>query len=168
MPPRRHDKDFDSHDAAQICVNGHYILGFYHDSPGFRQKYCRHCGALTIFKCEHCDAEITGHYRNTAPIRLREEVPAHCHNCGRPYPWIAAKIHAAKAMADELDGLTDAERILLKASIDDIAANTPMTEVAVVRVKKVMPKIGGAIGEAFRKLIVDVSSETAAKLLKGP
>jgi hypothetical protein len=44
-------------------------------------------------------------------------------------------------MAGELDGLTDAERITLKANLDDIAANTPMTEVAAVRIKKLMPRV---------------------------
>jgi hypothetical protein len=70
-------------------------------------------------------------------------------------------------MADELEGLTDAERLTIKASIDDIAANTPMTEVAVVRVKKLIPKVLASGGEALRRLIVDVASETAAKALKG-
>jgi hypothetical protein len=35
-------------------------------------------------------------------------------------------------MADELDGLNDTERLALKATIQGIAANTPMTEVAAV------------------------------------
>lgn len=167
MPPRTHEKDFHSHDAAQICVNGHWIIGNFHDAPAFRQDFCRQCGAKTITGCPSCNAEIRGYYRNTAPINLRQEVPAFCANCGKPYPWIAAKIHAAKAMADELEGLTDAERLIIKASIDDIAANTPMTEVAVVRVKKLIPKILSSGGEALRRLIVDVASETAAKTLKG-
>jgi hypothetical protein len=70
-------------------------------------------------------------------------------------------------MVDELQGLTDAERITIQTSIDDIAANTPMTEVAVVRVKKLMPKVLSSGGEALRKLIVDIASEAAAKTLKG-
>jgi len=70
-------------------------------------------------------------------------------------------------MADELDGLTDAERLTIKASIEDIAANTAMTEVAVVRVKKLFPKILSNGGEALRRLIVEVASETAGKALRG-
>jgi Uncharacterized protein conserved in bacteria (DUF2321) len=37
----------------------------------------------------------------------------------KPHPWTAAKVVAAKAMVDELSGLDDAEKVLLKASIDD-------------------------------------------------
>jgi len=70
-------------------------------------------------------------------------------------------------MVSELQGLTDADRLIIQTSIDDIAANTPMTEVAVVRVKKLIPKVLSSGGEALRKLIVDVASETAAKALKG-
>lgn len=169
MPPRRPERgpDFNSHDTAQICLNGHFINGFYHDAPQFRQDFCKQCGAKTIIQCQDCNAEIIGYYRNAAPINLRPDVPSFCNNCGKPYPWVAAKMYAAKAMVDELDGLTDAERITIKASIDDIAANTPMTEVAVVRVKKLIPKVLASGGEALRKLIVDIASESAAKALKG-
>ncbi|HXD15986.1 MAG TPA: DUF2321 domain-containing protein [Vicinamibacterales bacterium] len=166
MPPRRHKEDFDSHDTAQICLNGHWISGSYHDAPEFREPFCKHCGSRTIIQCEHCHTEIRGFYRDAIPS-LERTVPAFCHGCGKPHPWVAAKIHAAKAMVSELQGLTDADRLIIQTSIDDIAANTPMTEVAVVRVKKLIPKVLSSGGEALRKLIVDVASETAAKALKG-
>ena len=35
----------------------------------------------------------------------------YCHGCGKPYAWTRSKIIAALAMADEVDGLTDAERV---------------------------------------------------------
>ena len=70
-------------------------------------------------------------------------------------------------MADELDGLTDVERITLKANIDDIAANTPMTEVAALRIKKLIPTVLSSGGEALRTLVVEIASEAAAKVLKG-
>jgi hypothetical protein len=41
-----------------------------------------------------------------------------------------------------------------------------MTQVAVVRVKKLIPKMGELAG-AMRKLVVDVAGKTAAELLKG-
>jgi hypothetical protein len=167
VPPRRHLKDFDSHDTAQICVNGHWISGTYHDAPAFRQAFCKECGARTIIECEQCRTEIQGHYRNAAPMDWTVRVPVYCHACGKPYPWVEARIHAAKALVEELQGLTDAERITIQTSIDDIAANTPMTEVAVVRVKKLLPKVLSGGGEALRKIIVDIATETAAKALKG-
>lgn len=95
------------------------------------------------------------------------EVPTFCGNCGKSFPWTAAKILAAKAMADELQELSEADRITLKASIDDIAANTPMTEVAVVRVKKLIPKLAKESADVLRRLVVDVASEAAKKLMNG-
>ena len=166
MPPRRGEKDFYSYDTAQICVNGHVVNLSYHDGPQFRRDFCVDCGARTIITCPSCNTEIVGHYRNHTGLEP-PMTPRFCTACGRPYPWIHARIAAAKAMADELDGLSDAERITIKASIDDIAADTPMTEVAVVRVKKLIPKVLAGGGEALRRLIVDVASETASKTLKG-
>jgi hypothetical protein len=155
----------EGYDTAQICLNGHWISGSFHDFPQFRQAFCKECGAGTVTSCANCGAEIQGHYRGS--MSTRHEVPSFCHACGKPYTWMTAKIHAAKAMADELEGLTDAERITLKANIDDIAANTPMTEVAAVRVKKLIPKVLSSGGEVLRKLVVEIASEAAAKVLKG-
>ncbi len=68
-------------------------------------------------------------------------------------------------MADELSELSEHERILLKASIDDIAVDTPMTQVAVARFKKMIPKMG-ELADGMRKLAVEVPSKTAADLLR--
>ncbi len=43
-------------------------------------------------------------------------------------------------MADEIFELDDNERLLLKASIDDIIADTPKTELGVIRFKKCAAK----------------------------
>ena len=56
---------------------------------------------------------------------------------------------------------------MLKASIDDIAANTPMTEVAVVRLKRLIPKLAKDSADVLRRLVVDVASETAKKMMTG-
>jgi hypothetical protein len=154
------------YDAAQVCLNGHVITDTYHRSPEFRQKFCDKCGQPTIYQCPKCKTEIRGdyHVENLFVITTGEKTPpAFCFACGKPFPWVAAKIAAAQALADEVDGLTDAERITLKASIEQIAAETPMTDVAVVRLKKLIPKVLAGGGEALRRLVVDVASEAAKK-----
>ena len=82
-------------------------------------------------------------------------------------PWTVSKINAAKAMADEILELSDHERVLLKASIDDIVSDTPMTEVAVLRFKRLIPKMANETAGAMRRLVVDVAGKAAAELLKG-
>ncbi len=94
--------------------------------------------------------------------------PAYCHECGASFPWTATRIAVAKAMADELDELDDAQRIQLKASIDDIAGDTPRTELAVMRAKKLIAKVPSALGDTVRKILVDVASEAALKMMKTP
>lgn len=153
------------YDTAQVCLNGHVATSHYHDYPEFREDFCSECGAPTTTTCHVCAKEIRGSYRDTASLGDFDP-PSFCINCGKPFPWTGAKIAAAKAMADELSDLTDHERVLLKASIDDIAADTPMTQVAVVRFKKLLPKMG-ELADGMRKLVVEIAGKTAAELLKG-
>lgn len=158
------------YDTAQICLNGHVITDQYDRSPEFRRAFCKRCGKKTITACEACATSIQGDY--TVPEVMvigggMMDAPAYCHACGHPYPWTMAKVVAAKALAEELAELTEPQRIMLRSSIDDIASETPMTEVAVLRVKNLIRGLPAAAGETVRKLIVDVASETAAKLLKG-
>lgn len=155
----------EGYDTAQICLNGHVATGSYHDSPEFRQDYCKHCGVKTTIHCSSCNKEINGRFRGHMSLS-NISAPSFCIGCGKPYPWTAAKVVAAKAMVDELSNLDESERVLLKASIDDIAADTPMTQVAVVRVKKLIPKMGD-LAPAMRKLFVDVAGKAAAEMLKG-
>lgn len=70
-------------------------------------------------------------------------------------------------MAEEVEGLTDADRIMLKASIDEIVADSSMTEVSVVRIKKLIPRTAKESVCAMRRLVIDVAGKTAAELLNG-
>jgi hypothetical protein len=40
---------------------------------------------------------------------------------GKPFPWTAEKIEAAKSLADELENLSAEDRAALKIAIDDVA-----------------------------------------------
>lgn len=66
-------------------------------------------------------------------------------------------------MADELDELQLDERELLKSSLEDLIRDTPKTQVAIVRFKKLLPKAGRGAAEAMRKLLIDVVSEAVKK-----
>ena len=45
--------------------------------------------------------------------------------------------------------------------------DSPATRVAATRIKKVVLKVGGPLGESLRSLLVDIASETAKKIILG-
>ena len=158
------------HDVAQVCANGHVITGRIQQSPNLGLKFCKKCGAPTITKCPACSEAIQGEYEVEGVLVLgfgMRTPPAFCHACGKAYPWTSARIEAAKAIADEIDELTTSEKLLLKASIDDIVTETPRTELGILRFKKYAVKGGKAVADAFRDILVDVASETAKKSIWG-
>jgi hypothetical protein len=161
------DQGFDdgTYDVAQICLNGHLITESLQSHPGQGQKFCKRCGAVTISACPKCNSAIRGHLHGVGSLWDDDDVPHFCENCGAAYPWTSNGIQAAKALADEFNELSDEDKILLKASIDDIASDTSMTEVASIRIKKLIPKLASASADALRKLLVDIASETAKKFM---
>ena len=92
-------------------------------------------------------------------------LPVFCPDCGKPYPWTAAKLNAAKELSDELDTLTKGERETLKKSLDDIVRDTPQTTVAAIRFKNLVAKAGKFAADGIKDIIVDVVSETAKKVI---
>jgi hypothetical protein len=152
---------------AQVCLNGHMVtsdIGNYE----LRSKFCRTCGTSTITACPKCNAGIRGYYYASGVLTLGETpVYPFCHECGSAYPWTEAKIKAARDMADELDELSQEERERLKGTLDDLTRNTPQTEVAVVRFKKLMTKAGKAGANAMRDIVVNIVSEAVKKALLG-
>ena len=91
--------------------------------------------------------------------------PSFCHKCGKPYPWTEATLRAAQELSDEIEGLTHAERNVLKRSLDDIVRDTPQTTVAATRFKRLAAKSGKAAAEGFRNILIDVVSGTAKKII---
>jgi len=69
-------------------------------------------------------------------------------------------------MADFELGEEDAE--VVKANLDDIQRDTVRTEVAAYKIKRILDKASIVAGQGLYKLVVDIASETAAKVLKGP
>ena len=92
-------------------------------------------------------------------------LPTFCPDCGNPYPWTEAKLKAAKEWVDERDELSLEEQEMLKKDFDDIIRDTPQTEVAANRVKRLITKAGKPATEAFRRLFVDIVSEAAKKMI---
>jgi hypothetical protein len=74
-------------------------------------------------------------------------------------------LDAADELADELEELTPEDRERLKTSIADLSRDTPRTEVASTRVKKILKKLGSASATALKSILVDVATEAAKKSL---
>ena len=152
------------YDVMQVCLNGHKVNGRARTDLQRNKKFCTRCGAKTITACPECDAAIRGDSISQRGTPLRPtSVPNNCHNCGTAFPWRQAQI-AAAIEALEM-GLTGQDATEAAGLVREIAVETPRTQVAAMKLKWLLPKIGGAAYEVAVKVISDVASETAKKTL---
>src|SRR5437879_4882724 len=112
------------YDVAQVCRRGHLVNCSTQETPEYNKEFCPTCGQKTITACERCGAAIHGQWHGLEGFMVMDEPPAYCHACGTPYPWTADGIDAARALAEELEGLNDADRISISASIDDLVVDS--------------------------------------------
>ena len=153
--------------TAQICACGHLINLDVEDLPALNQKFCSECGGATITGCPQCNAAIRGAYDDPDGGLSIDEFHASsfCHECGHAYPWTASRIKAAHDLAAEIETLDDRDRETLDLSLKDLVRDTPQTQVAAVRFKKLMVKVGSGMAETFKSILVDVMSEAAKKAI---
>ena len=159
------------YNQGKACVNGHAVTGNLGKSASAGDKFCSRCGASTIDACPECRQPLRGEFEVSSVVVLGGlgwTPPTFCHNCGKALPWTAARLAAAKELAEEADGLDEAERTKLQAALDDVVSDNPRTAVAATRIKKALAKLPGAAGKALRDLVVDIASEAAKKLIFGP
>lgn len=81
--------------------------------PGNLQKYCEKCGVGTIISCPSCQTAIRGYDMDSGVI-APYVVPSFCYECGKAFPWVEARINAARDLFDELDELDAVDREILK------------------------------------------------------
>ncbi len=124
-----------------------------------RLAFCPTCGLENVFECLHCEAAIESAEEH-APER-----PSYCSSCGKPFPWTETALTAAMEYTDELEELNTQDKAVLKATINDLTADTPRTELAVARFKKLIRKIGPAAGDLLMKIVVNVVTDGARKLI---
>ena len=112
--------------------------------------------------CERCEKPIHGQYHNanTAYQRM-DKPPTYCHACGAPYAWTAEGIDSARALAAELEELTDDERIMITSTIDDLVVDSPRTPLAVLRFKRIIAKAKGPARRLFVDVIAKIAVESA-------
>jgi hypothetical protein len=151
---------------AEMCLNGHVITGDVENEPEKTSTFCGQCGAPTIRSCPRCGAFLRGDHVYQGNITWMTPIK-YCHCCGTAFPWTIAKITAAKEHAGEIEGLDETEIKQLQEAIDDLAGGGPRTDLAAGRFKRLMKKASVAVGSGLYKVVVDVASDAAKKLLMG-
>jgi hypothetical protein len=93
-------------------------------------------------------------------------VPNNCDACGTAYPWrqqaLAAAVEAVQLELDEQAGAAAA------ALIPDIAVETPRTEIAAYKLKKLLAKLQKPAYDVAIKVVSDIASAAAKKHLGIP
>ena len=154
---------------AEVCPNGHVSTKAADRNPALREKFCSSCGEATTTECAHCNASIRGDYDVPGVISLGStyEPPAFCYNCGKPFAWTERKIAGAVELVEIGGDLTAEEVEQFRSDLTELTKDTPKTQVASLRFKKVMAKVGSSVASGVRDIVVDVVSETAKKAIWG-
>jgi len=148
------------YDVMQVCLNGHRITDGAASMPEFRKAFCAECGAKTIMDCPECHAPIQGHYNSPGVLSFRETpVPNNCQGCGTAYPWrqdaLVAAIEAAQLDLNEQDAAAAA------ALVPTIATDNPRTEIAAMKLRKLLGKMSKPAYDVAIKVVGDVAAATA-------
>lgn len=152
--------------TAEVCLAGHTTTSSIETSPESRSQYCPECGEKTISACPSCGNNIRGYYELVGVISISEYVPPnYCFHCGSRFPWAESKISAAKELIEEIDELSIEERDLLKQSVVELTTDTPKTELASFRYKKLLKKSGEVSGNTLNRIVVSIATEAAKNLL---
>ena len=152
------------YDVVQVCPNGHVANESYSRFPQFNKDYCEDCGEKTITTCPSCEKQILGRYSGSMSISSFQP-PAFCRYCGSSFPWTKRKITAAIELATEIGGLAGLDAEQFKESVNEVVRDTPRTQVSASRLKGLLVKVGEVTAQSIRDIIVDITSETAKKLI---
>ena len=151
-----------SFNTGQVCRNGHVVTG--NIESGFASPFCAECGKETIVKCLSCDLSIRGTW--TESFGYDWDAPAHCNQCGSPFPWTVAKLDAVKELANAIEELTTDEREVLAEMMPHLVQETPRTITAGFKVARILRKLTGPGKAALRKILEEMAVE-AGKIALG-
>jgi hypothetical protein len=74
-------------------------------------------------------------------------------------------LEAAKELIALQSELSASEKDAMNNSIDEIVKDSPRTIVEASKFKIAISKVGVAVGQGLRDILVDVASETAKKII---
>ena len=156
---------------AAYCLNGHFVQSLEHPPVGHSwtairnrlenplppkefPRFCSQCGVDNISSCQHCQT----------PIVYDRSRPAYCGGCGQPYPWQASAIENLRDILRESE-LAVEDREEIERALPDVLRDTPKTESAALKVKRLLGKVGKPFYDIAIKVVSDVASETAQKTM---
>ena len=160
------------YDVMQVCMSGHMITSSLRENPECGQKHCSHCGEKTISACPQCGQEIRGSYclpmadpdgKTTFRSSFPRAIPKFCINCGTPFPWTRRKIEALEELAADDKSLSDQDREALRRDAPLIVTNNPKSEVAALRIEKIMRKAGKTAAPIFTKIVAELATKSIKK-----
>jgi len=173
------------YDSARICKNGHLINQHIQLHPETNPDFCNECGQPTFTICLHCKNpiqgcrhterervtsfnQLTNEARKRTDLFCQQEfykIPSYCNQCGQPFPWIEARLKAAKLLIEEDEQLDIAEKETLILNLPDIIVETPNTQLAVSRFKKITSKALTVTGEGLKNILIEICSEAIKTIL---
>ena len=158
-----------SYRVAEVCLNGHVSTSRADTIPERREKFCSHCGEPTTTQCTVCNSSVRGYYDVPGVITLGAvyEPPAFCHNCGSSFPWTERKILSAVELVEHDASLSPEEIQQFRSDLTELTKDSPKTQIASLRFKNVMSKVGSSVASGVREIIVGVLSDAAKKAIFG-
>ena len=152
---------------AQVCLNGHLIASHLTAVP-HELACCPRCGQPTICQCPECSALLKGnHYGGGATRSPMSRPEDFCEACGKPYPWTAKRLEAARLFTSELAEATEAEKEKLIESIDALVCDTPMKDVAIHRFQQFIARSRGPVVEAYKTILAPLITEAIKRQIFG-
>jgi hypothetical protein len=154
---------------AEVCPNGHVSTDSADVRPELREKFCSICGETTMTHCPNCKTSIRGGYHVEGVFGFGGEYtpPAFCHNCGQAFPWTERKVDAATDLVETSGKLSSDELAQFRTDLSELTKGSPSVQVASVRFKQTMARVGGAVAGGVRDIVVDILSEAAKKAIWG-
>lgn len=155
--------------VAEVCPNGHVSTNAADQNPELREKFCSKCGEATTMECPTCQTAIRGYYHVESFFSVNDnyQPPAHCHNCGNAFPWTERKLAGAVEYLEVGADLSPEEIQQFRTDLVELTKDSPKTQIASLRFKKVMAKVGTSVATGVREIVVDVLSEAAKKAIWG-
>lgn len=150
--------------CAHVCQNGHGVIEC---EPIVKKEYCEKCGAEMLDKCPSCRNIIREWHISPNVLFTPQYHPInYCRNCGKPYPWTEAALKASAALIDEDEELNDKLRVDAIETLPDLLIETPRTNLAVIRLKKVLSSAGKFTADGLRQFVIDFCCEFVKKQLE--
>jgi hypothetical protein len=155
----------EGYDALQVCLNGHQITDVGNTQPETKQSHCASCGAKTICACPQCNSPMRGYRHIEGVISFSATpIPRYCIGCGAAFPWQTAALESLNELLAEGD-LNQEQMAIAQTAIPDIVHDGPRTEVAAMRLGKILKGLQKPIYDVVVKIVTDVASETAKKIM---